>query len=59
MFFEFEADFVEALRCIPMQVRLKLDTCGIKLKLQDWNHFNQAERQMSCRETLLDTSRNY
>ncbi|NJM59785.1 MAG: nitrate reductase maturation protein NarM [Oscillatoriales cyanobacterium RU_3_3] len=45
MFFEFEADFVEALRCIPMQVRLKLDTCGIKLKLQDWNHFNQAERQ--------------
>ncbi|MBD0312658.1 MAG: nitrate reductase associated protein, partial [Microcoleus sp. T3-bin5] len=22
-FFEFEADFVEALRCIPMQVRLK------------------------------------
>ncbi|NJR22055.1 MAG: nitrate reductase maturation protein NarM [Richelia sp. CSU_2_1] len=45
MFFEFEADFVEALRCIPMQVRLKLDTCGIKLKLQDWNHFNQEERQ--------------
>lgn len=45
MFFEFEADFVEALRCIPMQVRLKLDTCGIKLKLQDWNHFSQAERQ--------------
>ncbi|MBD0342498.1 MAG: nitrate reductase associated protein, partial [Microcoleus sp. Co-bin12] len=36
-FFEFEADFVEALRCIPMKVRLKLDTCGIKLKLQDWN----------------------
>ncbi|NJK65615.1 MAG: nitrate reductase maturation protein NarM [Microcoleus sp. CSU_2_2] len=45
-FFKFEADFVEALRCIPMQVRLKLDTCGIKLKLQDWNHFTQAERQI-------------
>jgi hypothetical protein len=45
MFFQFEADFVEALRCIPMQVRLKLDTCGIKLKLQDWNHFDRAERQ--------------
>ncbi|WP_293124012.1 nitrate reductase associated protein [Microcoleus sp. bin38.metabat.b11b12b14.051] len=44
-FFKFEADFVEALRCIPMQVRLKLDTCGIKLKLQDWNHFTQTERQ--------------
>jgi hypothetical protein len=45
MFFKFEADFVEALRCIPMQVRLKLDTCGIKLKLQDWNHFTQTERE--------------
>ena len=53
MFFEFEADFVEALRCIPMQVRLKLDTCGIKLKLQDWNHFNQAERQMLVEKPCL------
>ncbi|HEY9851813.1 MAG TPA: nitrate reductase associated protein [Leptolyngbyaceae cyanobacterium] len=44
-FFEFEADFVESLRCIPMQVRYKLDTCGIKLKLSDWNHFTQAERE--------------
>lgn len=44
-FFQFEADFVDSLHCIPMQVRLKLDTCGIKLKLADWNHFSQAERQ--------------
>lgn len=44
-FFQFEADFVDSLRCIPMQVRYKLDTCGIKLKLSDWNHFTQAERQ--------------
>ncbi len=44
-FFQFEADFVESLRCIPMQVRLKLDTCGVKLKLNQWNHFNQADRQ--------------
>lgn len=44
-FFQFEADFVDSLRCIPMQVRCKLDTCGIKLKLADWNHFSQAERQ--------------
>lgn len=49
-FFQFEADFVDSLRCIPMQVRYKLDTCGIKLKLSDWNHFSQAER-----ETLVDT----
>ncbi|GAB1544923.1 nitrate reductase associated protein [Scytonema sp. NUACC21] len=43
-FFEFEADFVESLRCIPMQVRLKLDTCGIKLKLHQWNQFTHQER---------------
>lgn len=44
-FFEFEADFVDSLRCIPMQVRYNLDTCGIKLKLSDWNHMTQAERE--------------
>ncbi|MBD2434203.1 MULTISPECIES: nitrate reductase associated protein [Fischerella] len=44
-FFQFEADFVDSLRCIPMQVRCKLDTCGIKLKLSDWNHMTQVERQ--------------
>ncbi|HEY9872541.1 MAG TPA: nitrate reductase associated protein [Candidatus Obscuribacterales bacterium] len=44
-FFKFEADFVDSLRCIPMQVRLKLDTCGIKLKLQDWHKFTAAERE--------------
>lgn len=44
-FFQFEADFVDSLRCIPMQVRFKLDTCGVKLKLSDWNHFSPTERQ--------------
>lgn len=44
--FQFEADFVDSLRCIPMQVRLKLDTCGIKLKLNEWHHISQAQRQM-------------
>lgn len=44
-FFQFESDFVDSLRCIPMQVRLKLDTCGIKLKLQQWNKFNPEQRQ--------------
>lgn len=43
-FFQFESDFVESLRCIPMQVRLKLDTCGIKLKLHQWNQFSQDDR---------------
>ena len=44
-FFKFEADFVDSLRCIPMIVRLKLDTCGVKLKLAEWNHFTQLECQ--------------
>jgi hypothetical protein len=44
-FFKFEADFVDSLRCIPMVVRLKLDTCGVKLKLAEWNHFTQLECQ--------------
>lgn len=44
-FFQFEADFVDTLRCIPMQVRYKLDTCGIKLKLPHWNQFDTGERQ--------------
>lgn len=44
-FFRFEADFVDSLRCIPMQVRYNLDTCGVKLKLLDWNRFSPAERQ--------------
>jgi len=51
-FFQFEADFVDSLRCIPMQVRLKLDTCGIKLKLPHWHQFTQEERwalaEMPC-----------
>ncbi len=43
--FQFEADFVDSLRCIPMQVRFKLDTCGVKLKLAHWHRFSQAQRQ--------------
>jgi hypothetical protein len=44
-FFQFEADFVKSLRCIPMQVRYHLDLCGIKLKLHQWEKFDLAERQ--------------
>ncbi len=44
VFFQFEADFVESLRCIPMQVRHKLDTCGVKLKLQHWHQFDDHDR---------------
>ena len=44
-FFEFEREFTDSLRCIPMVVRLKLDTCGVKLKLDHWNHFTLPDRQ--------------
>jgi len=42
--FQFEADFADSLRCIPMQVRYKLDICGIKLKLPQWNRFSAEDR---------------
>lgn len=51
-FFKFEADFVDNLRCIPMQVRFKLDNCGVKLKLSHWHQFTEQERlklvEMPC-----------
>ncbi|HBQ99984.1 MULTISPECIES: nitrate reductase associated protein [unclassified Roseofilum] len=43
--FQFEADFVQDLRCIPMQVRMKLDTCGVKLKLTHWHQLTVEERE--------------
>ena len=44
-YFKFEEDFVENnIRCIPMVVRLKLDLCGIKLKLAEWSKFSVDER---------------
>ena len=45
-FFQFEMDFASSLRCIPMQVRYKLDLCGIKLKLPQWNQFSNSDRQL-------------
>lgn len=55
-FFQFEADFVDSLRCIPMQVRFKLDTCGIKLKLADWTYFSEAERQTIVEQPCTTTT---
>jgi hypothetical protein len=63
-FFQFEADFVDSLRCIPMYVRYKLDICGIKLKLAEWNQMNQAQRQSlidlpTTTENEVDSYRKY
>lgn len=49
LFFQFEADFVTSLRCIPMQVRYKLDTCGVKLKLTHWHQLSAPQRQALVR----------
>ncbi len=43
--FQFEQDFADSLRCIPMSVRLKLDLCGIKLKLHQWAKFSPEQKQ--------------
>lgn len=57
--FNFEDDFVQSLRCIPMQVRLKLDTCGVKLKLEHWHELSLDERSalvaMPC-ETKMEAN---
>ncbi|HEY1751714.1 MAG TPA: nitrate reductase associated protein [Caulobacteraceae bacterium] len=42
--FAFENDFVEALECIPMAVRFKLDLCAVKLSLAQWSAFSRDER---------------
>ena len=57
--FQFESDFIESWRCIPMRVRLNLDTCGVKLKLVHWHALQESERQemvlMPC-ETAEEAS---
>ncbi|MGA0560285.1 nitrate reductase associated protein [Larkinella sp. VNQ87] len=45
VFFAFENDFVDTFRCIPMIVRYKLDTCGLKLKLPEWVKLSVAEKR--------------
>lgn len=52
-FFDFEADFVSSLHCIPMVVRYKLDTCGVKLKLAHWNQFDVATRKNLVEQPTL------
>jgi hypothetical protein len=43
--FKFEEEFMsDTIRCIPMMVRFKLDACGIKLQLKEWNLFTIKER---------------
>ena len=44
-YFDFEGDFIEKnIRCIPMIVRLKMDSAGIKIKLEEWSKLAVEER---------------
>lgn len=44
-YFEFESDFVKTMRCIPMQVRFRLDAVGIKLGLKEWARLSPEEKR--------------
>lgn len=54
--FDFELDFAGTLHCIPMIVRFKLDQCGIKLSLRQWNRFDLEDRQQLIRRPCQSTS---
>lgn len=54
LYFQFEADFIQSLRCIPLSVRYKLDTCGVKLKLNHWHQFSPEERRQ-CLTQICDS----
>ncbi|WP_091737724.1 uroporphyrinogen-III C-methyltransferase [Phenylobacterium immobile] len=43
--FDFERDFVDSLRCVPMAVRFKLDLAEVKLSLRQWSRFTVADRR--------------
>lgn len=43
--FQFEKDFAGALYCIPMAARRKLDLCGVKVSLKQWNRFTLEQRE--------------
>lgn len=43
------------MRCIPMVVRYKLDNSGVKMKLEHWGKFNDAEKQQ-CVEMPCETA---
>src|SRR4051812_23894961 len=47
--FDFEQDFAGSLHCIPMCVRFKLDVCGVKLSLKQWNRFAHDARDRLIR----------
>jgi xanthine dehydrogenase accessory factor len=63
-FFGFESDMERALVFIPMSIRLKLDTAGLKLSLEQWQQLPEPVRrtalEMPCeRSAQIDAYRAY
>jgi hypothetical protein len=46
--YQYEAQFYPTLSRVPLDVRRKLDICGIKLSLKDWQRFSLEERVTLC-----------
>jgi hypothetical protein len=45
LLFRFETELAESLIYLPMVVRFKLDTCGLKLKLAEWRSLSIEDRR--------------
>lgn len=50
LLFRFESELADSLEFLPMVVRFKLDTCGMKMKLAEWQAlaFEERSRLMSA-----------
>lgn len=46
--FQYETAFYQGLERLPLHVRMKLDTTGVKLSLKDWLAFHIEERNVIC-----------
>lgn len=46
--FKFEGDIAESLECVPMSVRRKLDTIGLKISLKQWQALPRSDRLAIC-----------
>ena len=46
--FSHEAEYYPQLSRVPLHVRMKLDTAGIKLSLRQWLDFSLEERNVLC-----------
>jgi len=44
--FQFELEGTEAHLCIPMSVRLKLDSCRLKVTTLQWQHLSEEEKHL-------------